>query len=477
MTDHLFRVPLDYSRGPEGGTIQLFARVATSPARAAAAANAAAAAAASAAAGAAAAAGTAAKAAAAATAPSASSAASGVPPPPPDDGGPWLLYLQGGPGFEAPRPTEASSWLKAAIHHGFRVVLLDQRGTGRSSPPVAPLALGVGDSASASSSSTADRVYDLLFDRVAAQNAKFYRRYPRDAARARAVVLALAALPGGGAALPSGGVLTPRGFQLLGLSGLGSGGGFDRLHYLLERALCPVTGQVTAGFLKSYESWMSWEANPLYALLHESIYCDGSGSGGGSSGWAAERARQRGTVTLHVSTSARNSGDPAAAAAATSNGKAVPHSPAAASPPPQQQPHAATTTTITLPRPEAFDALAAARAGREVLFTGEMVFPWMFEEVGALRPLARVAERLARKSDWPRLYDLAALRACRVPCAAAVYWEDMYVDFGLSQKTAGRIPTLRQWVTSELMHSGIRDDGARVFEHLMGLVRGSTPLF
>ena len=333
------------------------------------------------------------------------------------------------------------------------------------------------EKASASSSSTADRVYDLLFDRVAAQNAKFYRRYPRDAARARAVVLALAALPGGGAALPSGGVLTPRGFQLLGLSGLGSGGGFDRLHYLLERALCPVTGQVTAGFLKSYESWMSWEANPLYALLHESIYCDGSGSGGGSSGWAAERARQRGTVTLHVSTSARNSGDPAAAAAATSNGKAVPHSPAAASPPPQQQPHAATTTTITLPRPEAFDALAAARAGREVLFTGEMVFPWMFEEVGALRPLARVAERLARKSDWPRLYDLAALRACRVPCAAAVYWEDMYVDFGLSQKTAGRIPTLRQWVTSELMHSGIRDDGARVFEHLMGLVRGSTPLF
>ena len=48
MTDHLFRVPLDYSRGPEAGTIQLFVRVATSPSRAAAAANAAAAAAAAA---------------------------------------------------------------------------------------------------------------------------------------------------------------------------------------------------------------------------------------------------------------------------------------------------------------------------------------------------------------------------------------------------------------------------------------------
>lgn len=39
----------------------------------------------------------------------------------------------GGPGFESPRPTEASAWLKAAVQH-FRVILLDQRGTGRSSP-------------------------------------------------------------------------------------------------------------------------------------------------------------------------------------------------------------------------------------------------------------------------------------------------------------------------------------------------------
>lgn len=49
---------------------------------------------------------------------------------------PYLLYLQGGPGFEAPRPTEASGWLKAATNH-FRVILLDQRGTGRSTPVTA----------------------------------------------------------------------------------------------------------------------------------------------------------------------------------------------------------------------------------------------------------------------------------------------------------------------------------------------------
>ena len=308
-----------------------------------------------------------------------------------------------------------------------------------------------------STSAVADQVYDRLFARVVSQNAKFYKRYPRDAARARAIVLALAALPGGGAALPSGGVLTPRGFQLLGLAGLGSGGGFDRLHYLLERALCPLTGRVTAGFLKSYESWMAWEANPLYALLHESIYCDGAESG--SSGWAAERARRRGTVAV-----ALRPAPPGGGGGGGGGREAAPSSPSP-------------TATVALPRPEAFDALLAARAGRDVLFTGEMVFPWMFDEVGALRPLAAVAERLAHRKDWPRLYDLAAMRSCRVPVAAAVYWEDMYVDFELSQRTARRIPGLRQWVTSELMHSGIRDDGARVFEHLMGLVRGSTPLF
>jgi hypothetical protein len=32
--------------------------------------------------------------------------------------------------------------------------------------------------------------------------------------------------------LPSGGILTPHGLQLLGLSGLGSAGGFERLHYM-----------------------------------------------------------------------------------------------------------------------------------------------------------------------------------------------------------------------------------------------------
>ena len=181
-------------------------------------------------------------------------------------------------------------------------------------------------------------------------------------------------------------------------------------------------------------------------------------------------------------------------------------------------------------RAAAFDASASLAEGRDILFLGEMVFPWMFDEVAALAPLAGVAATLAARADWPRLYDPAALAANRVPVAAAVYWEDMrvqgvgrgwgrrgecgagmsarphrsppgreclpsapvsphcaltrpqprlfprYVDFDLSQATARTVRGLRQWVTNEFLHSGIRDDGGRVFDGLLGLVRGSAPL-
>jgi pimeloyl-ACP methyl ester carboxylesterase len=47
---------------------------------------------------------------------------------------PYLLYFQGGPGMEAPRPTSPpGGWMKRALKD-FRVLLMDQRGTGRSTP-------------------------------------------------------------------------------------------------------------------------------------------------------------------------------------------------------------------------------------------------------------------------------------------------------------------------------------------------------
>lgn len=46
---------------------------------------------------------------------------------------PWLLYLQGGPGFGANRFIGKQAWLGRALED-YRVLLLDQRGTGASTP-------------------------------------------------------------------------------------------------------------------------------------------------------------------------------------------------------------------------------------------------------------------------------------------------------------------------------------------------------
>ncbi|KAJ1638704.1 hypothetical protein T492DRAFT_857862 [Pavlovales sp. CCMP2436] len=47
---------------------------------------------------------------------------------------PCLIYLQGGPGFPAPRPgAPPTGWLARALTE-YRVLLLDQRGVGRSTP-------------------------------------------------------------------------------------------------------------------------------------------------------------------------------------------------------------------------------------------------------------------------------------------------------------------------------------------------------
>src|SRR5262249_14777071 len=47
-------------------------------------------------------------------------------------------------------------------------------------------------------------------------------------------------------------------------------------------------------------------------------------------------------------------------------------------------------------------------------FTAEQVFPWMWEDYGALRPHRAVAELLAERA-WPRLYDADQLRRNDVP--------------------------------------------------------------
>jgi hypothetical protein len=105
------------------------------------------------------------------------------------------------------------------------------------------------------------------------------------------------------------------------------------------------------------------------------------------------------------------------------------------------------------------------------LLTGEHVFPWMFEDYGALAPLREAAGLLA-EHEWPRLFDEAQLQANEVPVAAAVYADDLYVERTFSEETAALIRGARAWVTNEYEHNGLRADGDRILGRLIDLARG-----
>ena len=60
-----------------------------------------------------------------------------------------------------------------------------------------------------------------------------------------------------------------------------------------------------------------------------------------------------------------------------------------------------------------------------------------------------------------------------VPVAAAVYYNDMYVDRELSMQTAAAIRGLRAWVTSEYEHDALRVSDGAVLDRLIGMVRGN----
>src|SRR5262249_36865324 len=119
----------------------------------------------------------------------------------------------------------------------------------------------------------------------------------------------------------------------------------------------------------------------------------------------------------------------------------------------------------------AFSAEAALEADAPLLFTGEMIYPWMFQADPLLRPLAEAAEILAQHDSWPPLYDPAQLAANEVPAAAAVYFNDMYVPQQFSVDTAAGIRGLRAWVTSEHEHDGLRSSNGAVLDRLIGMVR------
>jgi pimeloyl-ACP methyl ester carboxylesterase len=249
-----------------------------------------------------------------------------------------------------------------------------------------------------------DDVYRATYRRVIAKNRRYYERYPGDAQRARDVADHLAARD---VRLPGGDRLSPRRFQQLGIA-FGASDGFEKVHYLLEEAFVRGAAglELSYSFLRGFENAFAFQTNPIYAVLHEPIYCQEE-----ASNWAAGRVRAE--------------------------------------------------------YPE-FEL----SPDRPVFFTGEMVYPWMFDEYRHLRPLKEAAEILAAYDGWPRLYDVAALRANTVPCVAAVYYDDMYVERTFSEETARDVQGIRLWVTSEYEHDGLRSCGEQVLGRLLDMLHG-----
>ncbi|KQR43408.1 aminopeptidase [Microbacterium sp. Leaf161] len=363
---------------------------------------------------------------------------------------PYLVFLQGGPGHEAPRPFHSSTspaWLDEALAH-YRVVMLDQRGTGLSTP-VGDADLDRGSAAVAEylthlradsivrdceamrehlsaetwsvlgqsfggfttlaylssdadsladvfitgGLSTVDRhpddVYALCYDKMRAASERYYRRFPEHRDVMRRLVDQAAA---GEIVLPDGEVVSPSRLRSVG-SALGTNDGWQTVWSLLER------DPASNAFRHDLMHAMPYGGrNPLYFAFHESSYASGH-----ATRWSAERTEPqdfRDDVTL---------------------------------------------------------------------FTGEHIRREWTETVPAFQPWRDVTLALA-DFEWPRIYNEVAISASGATGAAAVYVNDVYVPMEFSLETARLLPGVELWVTSEHEHNGVRS--GPVLTHLIDLAHG-----
>lgn len=373
---------------------------------------------------------------------------------------PWIVYLQGGPGFECRSPQHVS-WVPTILEKGYQVLMLDQRGTGLSTAiSQSSLQLRgdvkvqaeymksfradsivkdceairkaltadypedkkkwslIGQSFGGFCITTylsffpegvkeaflfgglpplhanADEVYKKLYARVKQRNEAYYQKYPEDVARVHRVIKLLSRFGDETVRVQGGeGFLSAKRFMQLGIY-FGKHGGFDQVHEFVLRADTDLTqfGHLTRPTVLALEGAQSWDTNVIYALLHEPLYCQGE-----ASNWSAERLLDR--------------------------------------------------------FPEF--SLQNVDEGKPVYFTGEMIYPFMFDTYAELKKLKTVGEMLAQDKDWPKLYDTEQLKKNEVPTYAAVYVDDMYVDFDLSMDTARTIKGCKPFVTNSMYHNAI----------------------
>ncbi len=99
--------------------------------------------------------------------------------------------------------------------------------------------------------------------------------------------------------------------------------------------------------------------------------------------------------------------------------------------------------------------------------TGEHIYPWFFDEMPELKPLKEAAFVLAEKTDWPALYNFEVLKANQVPVAAAVYPQDMYVPYEYSREDLNLVGNLKIVEFPEDHHNALRAKGPEVLDCLL----------
>ncbi|KND95095.1 Proline iminopeptidase [Tolypocladium ophioglossoides CBS 100239] len=112
---------------------------------------------------------------------------------------------------------------------------------------------------------------------------------------------------------------------------------------------------------------------------------------------------------------------------------------------------------------------SCASSSDPLLFSGEMVFPLHFQTYPELIPLRDVAEKLATATDWGTLYNEEQLRNNTVPVYAASYVEDMYVEYHLARETSKLVRGTKVFETNVMYHNGLRAKSDEVLQQLFSL--------
>lgn len=413
---------------------------------------------------------------------------------------PRLIYFQGGPGSAGTRPTPMSGWMQLMLKH-YRIVMLDERGTGLShamdvvrlngiSDPVAQAAYlacfradyivadaellrhllqdnekwsAFGQSfggfcitsylslapngleaafITAGLPSTyrhADDVYQYTWESLEQRNAEYFRQFPADEETCWQIVEHLASQE---EFLPTGERLTPRRFRMLGMA-LGRSYGFEKLHYLLEDPFIELPVSVSTTNKISPTVTGTTDANGVTRRLSTRFLT--------AVGAELSFAGTPLYWTLHEAIYAQNT---------VSCNSGLGHDGATSSA------WAAQRVRNSLPQFR-IPALSAGAAGEIELrkwaqehgfgfrFSCEHVFPWQGEEDPALRSLAAATELLANFENFPPLHYPEVLAKNSVPVKAWIYQQDMFVPFKLSMETAKQIRGLEPLISDTFHHDAL----------------------